>query len=192
MLKNCYYWMLEKSAHPHAKWYLAGISFAESSFSPFPPDPLMVPMIIKDKGQTWRLAFITTISSALGGVLGYGIGLYLFQKVGVPILETYGLQEKFASFQETFHHWGFWAIMIKAFTPIPFKLVTITCGAVKFNFWLFLLASTLSRGMRFYILAAVLKRYGNAMHELMEKYIWSISLAFIGILVAGFFVVRYL
>jgi membrane protein YqaA with SNARE-associated domain len=192
MLKKLYYWTLGKAGHAHAKWYLAGISFAESSISPIPPDPLMVPMIIKDKSQAWSVAFIATISSALGGVLGYGIGLFLFEKLGVPILETYGLQEKFASFQETFHHWGFLAIMIKAFTPIPFKLVTITCGAVKFNFWLFLLASTLSRGMRFYILAAVLRRYGDIMHALMEKYIWSITLVFIAVLVAGFFLVKYL
>jgi membrane protein YqaA with SNARE-associated domain len=192
MLKKLYHWMLEKSGHPHAKWYLAGISFAESSFSPFPPDPLMVPMIIKDKSQAWSIAFIATISSALGGILGYAIGLFLFQKLGAAILTAYGLQEKFISFQETFHQWGFLAIMIKAFTPIPFKLVTITCGAVKFNFWLFLLASTLSRGVRFYILAAVLRRYGETMHTLMEKHIWPITLIFIGVLVVGFFVVKYL
>jgi membrane protein YqaA with SNARE-associated domain len=192
MLKKSYTWILEKAGHPYAKWYLAGISFAESSVSPFPPDPLMVPMIIRDKSKAWSVAFNATVSSALGGILGYAIGLFLFEKLGVPILNAYSLQDKFTTFQETFHRWGFLAIMIKAFTPIPFKLVTITCGAVKFNFWLFLLASTLSRGLRFYILAAALKRWGIRINTLMEEHIGLITLMFIGLLVGGFFLVKYI
>ena len=191
MFKKIYHWMLAKAGHPHAKWYLAGISFAESSMSPLPPDPLMVPMIIKDKDQAWSIAFIATLASALGGVVGYGIGFFLFEKLGMPILEAYGLQDKFLIFQESFHRWGFWAIVIKAFTPIPFKLVTITCGAVKFNFWLFLVASTLSRGLRFYILAGLLKRYGVTMHKLIDQNIQLVSIAFLALLISGFFIVKY-
>jgi len=191
MFKKIYHWMLAKAGHPHAKWYLAGISFAESSMSPLPPDPLMVPMIIKDKEQAWSIAFIATLASALGGIVGYGIGFFLFEKLGMPILEAYGLQDKFLIFQETFHRWGFWAIVIKAFTPIPFKLVTITCGAVKFNFWLFLVASTLSRGLRFYILSGLLKRYGVTMHKLIDQNIQLVSIAFLALLIGGFFIVKY-
>lgn len=191
MLKKIYHWMLEKAGHPHAKWYLGGISFAESSMSPLPPDPLMVPMVIQNKDQAWSLAFLTTITSALGGVLGYAIGFYLFEKLGLPILQAYGLEAKFAVFQENFHKWGFWAIIIKAFTPIPFKLVTITCGALKFNFWLFLLASTLSRGLRFYILAGLLRKYGPTMHRIIDKNIKLVSITFIALLIGGFFLVKY-
>ena len=192
MLKKTYHWMLKKADHPHARWYLGGISFAESSMSPIPPDPLMVPMIIQNKDQAWFLAFLTTITSALGGVLGYGIGFYLFAKLGMPILETYGLVDKFHVFQETFHKWGFWAIVIKAFTPIPFKLVTITCGALKFNFWLFLVASTISRGLRFYILATLLKKYGPTIHGIIDKNIRMVTFIFVAVLVGGFFLVKYL
>lgn len=190
-MKRFYYWMLQKAGHPHAQWYLGVISFAESSMSPFPPDPLMVPMVLKRPDRAWFLAFLTTVTSALGGIVGYGIGLFLFKKLGMPILEAYGLESKFLVFQETFYRWGFWAIVIKAFTPIPFKLVTITCGALKFDFLLFVVASTLSRGLRFYIVAGLLKRYGPRMQAIIEKNISLVAWTFLGVLVGGFFLVKY-
>jgi membrane protein YqaA with SNARE-associated domain len=191
MMKRFYYWMMKKAGHPHARWYLGAISFAESSISPFPPDPLMVPMVLQDKRHAWSIAFLTTATSAIGGMVGYAIGLFLFEKLGMPILEAYGLQAKFLVFQETFYRWGFWAIVIKAFTPIPFKLVTITCGALKFDFLLFVVASTLSRGLRFYIVAGLLKRFGPHMQAIIEKNISLVAWTFIGVLIAGFFLVKY-
>lgn len=190
-MKRFYYWMLQKAGHPHAWWYLGAISFAESSVSPFPPDPLMVPMVLQNKEKAWSIAFLTTVTSVIGGVVGYGIGLFLFETLGLPILKTYGLEAKFALFQETFYRWGFWAIVIKALTPIPFKLVTITCGALKFNFTLFVIASTLSRGLRFYGMAALLKRFGPSMQKVIEKNIQLVAWSFIGLLIGGFFLVKY-
>jgi membrane protein YqaA with SNARE-associated domain len=192
MIKSMYNWIINKAGHPHAKWYLFGISFTESSISPFPPDPLMVPMVIKNKDKAWHYAWLTTLASVTGGMVGYAIGFYLFQKIGIPVLKAYGLMDKLEIFQNSFYKWGFWAIVIKAFTPIPFKLVTITCGALQFSFWKFILASTISRGIRFYLLAGILYKYGPKMHDLIERNIMLVSTLFIGLLVGGFFIVKYL
>lgn len=191
-MKKLYLWLLEKSKHRHAPWYLAAVSFTESSISFIPPDPMMVPMIVSHKERAWFLAFLTTLSSVLGGALGYAIGFYLFERLGVPILQTYGLMAKMTAFQNFFHEWGFWAIVIKAFTPIPFKLVTITAGAVKFNFWMFMVASTLSRAIRFYLEAAIVWKWGAKMNELIQDNIMLVSSLFLGLLIGGFFVVKYL
>lgn len=192
MIRKFYNWMMKKAEHPLASWYLGLISFAESSISPIPPDPLMIPMILRRPDRAWFLAFLTTVTSALGGVVGYGIGLFLFEKVGIPVLEAYGLQSKFVAFQALFYKWGFWAIVIKALTPIPFKLVTITCGALHFNFTLFVIASTLSRGFRFYGVAALLKKFGEPMERMITQHIQVLSLVFIAVLVGGFFLVKYI
>lgn len=191
-MKKLYLWLLEKSKHRHAPWYLALVSFTESSISFIPPDPMMVPMIVAHKERAWFLAFLTTTSSVLGGVLGYAIGFYLFERMGVPILETYGLMEKITIFQSFFNEWGFWAIVIKAFTPIPFKLVTITAGALKFDFALFMLASLLSRGIRFYLEAAVVWKWGAQMNNLIQENIMLVSSLFLGALIGGFFILKYL
>ncbi len=192
MMKKLYLWLLEKSKHPKAPWYLAFISFTESSVSFIPPDPMMVPMIVAHKDRAWNLAFITTASSVLGGALGYMIGFFLFEKFGLPILEAYGLTQKIEPFQNLFHKWGFWAIVIKAFTPIPYKLVTITAGALKFNFWMFMLASTISRGIRFYLEALIVWKFGPKMNEIIQENIMLVSTLFIALLVGGFFLIKYI
>jgi membrane protein YqaA with SNARE-associated domain len=186
-----YNWMVKKASHPHATWYLFAISFTESSFSPIPPDPLMVPMIILHKSRAWWLAFVTSAASVLGGILGYAIGYYLFEKYGIPILQFYGLTESFTSFQGSFCEWGFWAIVIKAFTPIPFKLVTIACGVLKFDFTMFMIATTISRSLRFYIEAIVLWKYGPQMQKLLEKHLLIIGGAFLLLLAGGVIAVKY-
>lgn len=192
LMKKLYLWLLEKSKSKKAPWYLALVSFTESSVSFIPPDPILVPMIVADKTRAWRLAFLTTITSVLGGVVGYAIGFYLFEKVGLPILETYNLTSKVEPFQELFHKWGFWAIVIKAFTPIPFKLVTITAGALKFNFWSFLTASTISRAIRFYLEAFIVWKFGARMNEVIQENIMIVTTAFIALLVGGFFLIKYI
>ncbi len=191
-MKRFYHWLLEKSRHPHAFWYLGGISFTESFISFIPPDPLLGPMIVAEPKRAYGLAAWSTFTSVLGGFIGYAIGFFLFKKFGLPILETYGLTEKMSAFQAMFHKWGFWAILLKAFTPIPFKLVTITSGVVHFNFWLFAAACTLSRGLRFFLEAVLLKHCGKALHDLMERYLMVIALLFLGLLVFGFFIVKYI
>lgn len=191
-MKKLYLWLLEKSKSKKAPWYLALISFTESSVSFIPPDPMLVPMIVADKTRAWRLAFLTTSTSVLGGMLGYAIGFYLFEKIGLPILETYNLTSKIEPFQDLFHKWGFWAIVVKAFTPIPFKLVTITAGALKFNFWSFLTASTISRGIRFYLEALIVWKFGAKMNEIIQENVMVVTTVFIALLVGGFFIIKYI
>lgn len=191
MLHKTYNWLIEKAQHPYAVWYLGLVSFLESSISFIPPDPLMVPMIVADRTKAWFLAFVTTVTSVIGGMLGYAIGFYLFQRLGVPILETYGLMNELTVFQNWFHTWGIWAILIKAFTPIPFKLVTITCGAIKFSFWSFLWASALSRGLRFFIEAALLWKCGPQMHKIIQKNIVLVTTTFIIVLLGGVLILKY-
>ncbi len=191
-IHKLYNWLLAKSRHPHAFWYLGIISFTESSVSFIPPDPMMIPMIVADKKRAWTLALWTTFTSVAGGFLGYAIGFYLFERLGIPILKAYGLMEHLASFEEFFHTWGFWAIMIKALTPIPFKLVTITAGALKFNIWTFFVASTLSRGFRFFVEAALLWKFGEQINRIIQKHMMLVGTLFVIALVGGFIVVRYL
>ena len=186
-----YNWIVEKSSHPRASWYLFAISFTESSFSPFPPDPLMVPMIIMNKSRAWWLAFLTSLASVLGGILGYAIGYYLFAEYGERILQFYGLTEAFSNFKHSFETWGFWAIIIKAFTPIPFKLVTIACGVLKFDFTMFMIATTISRSLRFFIEAVVLWKYGPQMQKLLEKHLMIIGGAFLLLLAGGVVAIKY-
>jgi len=153
---------------------------------------MMIPMIVAHKDRAWFLAFLTTATSVIGGAIGYAIGFYLFERLGVPVLKAYGLMEKLSAFQTFFNNWGFWAIVIKAFTPIPFKLVTITAGALKFNFGLFMAASLLSRGIRFYLEAAIVWKFGEKMNKIIQENMMLVSTLFLALLIGGFFLIKYL
>jgi membrane protein YqaA with SNARE-associated domain len=192
MLKQLYAWSIKHASHPRATWILALISFTESSVSPIPPDPLMFPMVIANRDRAWFLASICTAASVVGGALGYAIGYYLFQSIGVKILDFYNLNTAFETLQAWFNKWGFWIIVVKGLTPIPFKVVTITSGVTKLNFVTFILASIISRGSRFFIEAALLWRYGPKMHAIIEKNIWLVTISFITLLVLGFWVLKYI
>ncbi|MEI8320548.1 MAG: YqaA family protein [Alphaproteobacteria bacterium] len=192
MLGKIYNWLIEKSKHPYAVWYLGAIAFLESSVSFLPPDPMLIPMVVANRSKAWFLAFVTTMSSAAGGILGYAIGFYLFDVIGIPILKTYGLLPELAAFQNWFHKWGVWAIILKGFTPIPFKLVTITCGAIKFSFWSFLGASILSRGVRFFVEAFLLWKFGPKLNNIIQKNIMLMFVGFLVALVVGVWMLKYL
>lgn len=191
-MKKIYSWVLSKSKLPVAGRYLFWVSFLESSISPIPPDPLIIPMIISKPHKAWFHAFNCTSASVLGGILGYSIGYFTFEKWGIPILEFYGMMDNYEAFKELFHTYGFWAIVIKAFLPIPFKLATIASGAVSFPFVSFVVSSTISRGVRFYLEAALVKYYGPAVNSVIEKNLLISALALIGLLVGGFIMVKYI
>jgi membrane protein YqaA with SNARE-associated domain len=169
---------------PHATKIVSGVAFAESSFFPLPPDLMLVPMVLAEPTRAWFLAALCSLSSVAGGVLGYFIGFFLFESIGMRVLETYHLSQEFHNFQSLFQNWGFWIILAKGVTPIPYKLVTIASGASQLNFWLFVGASLISRSLRFYILAGLTWYFGDYATDLLNKYsgwIFVLILAFIGL-----------
>jgi membrane protein YqaA with SNARE-associated domain len=156
MLRKLYDRILALAASARAPWWLAAISFAESSFFPIPPDTLLIPMALARPDRAWRLALICTIASVAGGALGYLIGYMLFDQWLKPVLDSYGYGAKFDAFQTWYGEWGLLVILIKGLTPVPFKIVTIASGAAKFNFWVFMASSMVTRGGRFFLESTLL------------------------------------
>lgn len=192
MFKKLYSWVIAQSDKPYAPWILGIVSFLESSISPIPPDPLLIPMALTRPERSWFLAFLTTATSVIGGFLGYLIGYFLFETIGEWIIITYGLQNAFLKLQALFNEWGFWIIVLKGLTPIPFKVVTITSGVTGLNFITFALASIISRGARFYIEAFLLWKYGPAMRSVIEKNVTALAFATIGALIGGFALLKFI
>jgi membrane protein YqaA with SNARE-associated domain len=192
MLKRLYDRMLEVAAGPNAMWALIAVSFAESSFFPIPGDVLMIPMMLAAPRKAWRIAAIATISSVLGGLLGYAIGYWGFDLIGRPILEFYHAMHRYDALKAGFDQWGAWIIIIKGLTPIPYKLVTIAAGVTHFDLLTFVAASIISRSIRFFFLAALLWWFGPAVRDFIEKRLMLVTTGFAVCLVGGFLVIRYL
>jgi membrane protein YqaA with SNARE-associated domain len=191
MLRRLYDWVIRMAEHPKSLWVLAGVSFAESSFFPIPPDVMLIPMILARRAKAWLIAGVCTIASVAGGFFGYAIGYFLFDTIGQPVLEFYA-PGAFAEFQQQFNKWGLWIILIKGMTPIPYKLVTIAAGAAHFDLLVFGLASIVTRGARFYLVAVLLYFFGEPIREFIEKHLTLVTTAFVIILVGGFVAVSYL
>jgi membrane protein YqaA with SNARE-associated domain len=188
VINRLYSATLAMAAHRHAMAAMALISFAESSFLPVPPDFLLVPMILAQPRRAWLIAAICTITSVVGGYLGYAIGYYLFDAVGQPVLEFYHAMDKYEAYKAAFAEWGVWIIVIKGLTPIPFKLVTIASGAAQFD----TMASLVSRSLRFFPLAALLWRFGDPIRDFIERRLMLVTSLVAAVLVGGFVVLRYL
>ena len=189
MLRQLYEWTLSLAASRHAVRALAVVSFVESSFFPIPPDALLVPMIIADRRRAWYYALVATIASVLGGFLGYAIGYFAFDTIGEPLLRFYGVTEQYQSLQHLYDRWGAWLIVIKGATPIPYKLVTIASGAFHFDLLTFTVASVISRGIRFFLIAALLWRFGEPIRDFIEKRLTLVFSVSVVALVGGFLVV---
>jgi membrane protein YqaA with SNARE-associated domain len=183
---------LAVAAHRHAMAAMALISFAESSFLPLPPDILLVPMTLAQPRRAWLIALVCTIASVTGGYVGYAIGYFLFDAIGLPVLEFYHMMDKYEAFKAAFAEWGAWIIVIKGLTPIPFKLVTIASGAAQFDLVTFTLASLVSRSLRFFLLAALLWRFGEPIRDFIERRLMLVTSMIAAALVGGFVVLRYL
>lgn len=186
MLQRTYNWILGFANHRYAIWILAAVAFAESSFFPIPPDPLYIAMLLARREKIWQLAVICTISSVVGGWLGYAIGYGLYETIGEFILQTYGLQAAFDKFQDSFNEWGFWIVALKGLTPIPYKVVTIACGVTGLDFTSFTIASFIARGFRFFLLAILFWYYGPPIKDYIEKNLTFVTLASVGTLLGGF------
>ncbi|MEB3702804.1 DedA family protein [Candidatus Bealeia paramacronuclearis] len=186
MLRKFYDWMLSFADHPRAIWVLSAVSFAESSFFPIPPDPLYIAMLLSNRDKVWKLAFICTITSVLGGLLGYAIGYSLYETLGEWILHTYGLQAAFDKFQHSFNQWGFWIVALKGLTPIPYKVVTIACGLTGLDIFKFMLASVIARGFRFFMLATLFWYYGPSIKTYIDENLTLVTFVALAALVGGF------
>jgi membrane protein YqaA with SNARE-associated domain len=151
--------------HRHAPWYLGALSFAESSFFPIPPDVMLAPMALAQPHNAWRFALLTTLTSVLGGVFGYMIGYFLFELLHIAeLLQQLGYEESYLTTQAWFQRWGFWAVFLAGFSPIPYKVFTITAGVVSMMLIPFILASLVGRGARFFLVAAFMY-WGGARME---------------------------
>lgn len=192
MLQKTYDWMMEKAAHRHAVWWLAAISFIESSIFPIPPDLMLIPMVLAAPTRWFRLALICTISSVVGGYLGYAIGYYFMDSVGAAILAAFHLTEKFAAFKPLVDEYGVWVIIVKGATPIPYKLITIAAGAFHFDLAHFTFASIIARGMRFFLVAVLLWQFGPPIRHFVETRLKLVTTALVVLMVAGVAVLKLL
>lgn len=192
MLRKLYDWIIAYSAKPSAPWALAIVAFAESSVFLVPPDVLQVPMTLARPDKAWRYALIATVASVLGGLVGYAIGALLYDSVGKLIIEFYGYGQKVDQFRAAYAHYGHWVILLKGLTPIPYKLVTITSGFADYNLFWFVVLSLITRGARFFLLAALLHHFGPRAREFIEKRLGLVMLAFLAIIVIGLVAAAYL
>lgn len=171
LFSKLYNKVMKWSRHPHAERYLAGLSFAESSFFPIPPDVMLAPMALAKTDKAFRFALITTLFSVAGGILGYTIGMWFFDLIQ-PLIGSGGRwEQQYMVTQKWFSEWGFWAIFIAGFSPIPYKIFTITAGAIGMLFIPFVIASAIGRGARFFIVASLMKWGGKEMELKLKQYI---------------------
>ncbi len=190
MLRRLYDWTLSLAHSPYALWALAIVAFIESSVFPIPPDLLMIPMIIATPRRAFLIAGIATVSSVLGGLLGYGIGMFAFESVGQPILETLGKADSMAEFSTRFNDMGFWAVLIAGLTPFPYKVITIMSGWTAMPIGTFVITSILARALRFFIVATLLWKYGEPIRDFIEKRLGLMFILFCILLFGGFFLIH--
>lgn len=192
MMRRLYDWVMELAQHRRAIPAMGAVSFAESSFFPIPPDVMLIPMVLANRSKAFTIALVCTVTSVLGGLLGYAIGYYFFETIGAWVVQAYHLEAGMAKFRQGFDEYGTWIILIKGLTPIPYKLVTIASGAAHFDLFTFVWASIVTRGARFFIVAALLWKFGEPIRTFIEERFTLVSWAFLIALVGGFVVVRYI
>lgn len=189
MLKRLYHWTMSLAESRYAIWILAVVSFFEASVFPIPPDVLMIPMILAAPRRAFLIAGVTTVSSVLGGALGYATGLYLFDQVGRPVLEFYGKSDAFIVFSDYYNRFGAQLLLISGITPFPFKATTILSGATALNFTTFMIFTLIGRGIRFFIVAALLWKFGPPIRHFIEKRLGMMFTIGLLLLLGGFMVI---
>jgi len=192
MLRRLYDWCIQAAETKSATWILGGVSFAESSFFPVPPDVMLIPMSLARPDKAYRYALLCTLASVAGGVVGYLIGALLYESLGLWIIQLYGYGTKVEQFRAAYAEWGAWIILLKGLTPIPYKIVTIASGFAAYNLGLFILFSIITRGARFFIVAFLINRYGDRARAIIEERLglW-VTIAAV-VIVAGFVAVTWL
>lgn len=183
-----YEWTLKWAEHKFAPAILACLTFAESVFFPIPPDVLLAPMVLAKRERAWHLATLTTVSSIIGGMVGYGLGYVMFEPWIQPLITELGYQDKFDHVMSWFSEWGIWVVFIAGFSPIPYKLFTVSAGFLQLAFLPFIIASLIGRGMRFFLVAGVIRWGGEPMEKKIKQWIdvigWIVVIAIIIIYIA--------
>jgi membrane protein YqaA with SNARE-associated domain len=192
MLRRIYDLTMAFAAHRRATWALAAVAFAESSFFPIPPDVLLIPMVLANRDRAWLYASIGTVASVIGGVVGWLIGALLYTTVAEPILHFYGLVDQFASFSRRYNDYGIWIVFFAGLTPFPYKVITIASGATGLAMPVFIVASIVSRGLRFFAVAGLLWWLGPPIRDFIERRLGLMFTIFVVLLFGGFIVARYL
>jgi len=192
MLRRLYDWTMSLASGPKAEPMLAGVAFAESSFFPIPPDILLIPMVLAKRMWAWRYAAVATAASVIGGIAGYLIGMFLFEAMARPLLRFYGYEAQFAEFATLYNDWGIWIVLFAGVTPFPYKVITIASGATGLNLPIFILASIVARGARFFIVAALLYWVGPPIRTFIEKRLGLVFTVFMVLLIGGFVAARFI
>ena len=185
IIRKTYDLMLKWSASPNAMFWLFLVAFAESSFFPIPPDIMLIPMILATPTKAWKIAGVATLASLIGGYFGYAIGVFAFDMIAEPILNFYHALDKFHTFENYYHQYGAWIVFGAGITPFPYKIITIASGVVHLDLIVFTIASILARGMRFFVVAWLLKKYGEPMKYFIDKHLGKLSVLFLILLIAG-------
>jgi membrane protein YqaA with SNARE-associated domain len=191
ILRALYDWTMRLAATRHATWALAVVAAIESSVFPIPPDVLLIPMVLANRAKAFWYAFVATVASVLGGLIGYALGALLFEAVARPILDFYGYLEQFDRFAEYYNSWGAWAVLIAGVTPFPFKVITIASGATQLSLAVFVLASLVARAIRFFLVAGLLYWFGPPVRTFIEARLGLLATVFVVLLVGGFVLARY-
>lgn len=192
MIQRLYDWTLGLAEHRHALWVLALVSFLESSMFPIPPDIIMIPMIIARPSRAFIIAGVALVASVLGGMLGYAIGALAFDALGAPILSALGKTDSMAEFATRFNDLGFWAVLTAGVTPFPYKVITIMSGWTAMPLGTFIVTSILARGLRFFLVALLLWKFGAPVRDFIEKRLPLMFTIAVALLIGGFFVVKLL
>ena len=190
MLRALYDWTMAQATHPRALWILAFVAFVESSFFPIPPDVLMIPMILARPKQAWLIALVALVASVAGGLLGYAIGAFAFDQIGAPMLAAMGKGAAMEAFNTRFNDFGFWPVLIAGITPFPYKVITIMSGWTALPLGTFIVTSIIARGVRFFLIAALLYRFGAPVRDFIEKRLGLVFIVFVVLLLGGFYLVK--
>lgn len=190
-MRKLYYWVLSWAFTPYAVPALFGLAFAESSFFPVPPDVLLIALAISVPAKAFYYALICSIGSVLGGMVGYLIGYGLMDVIGYRIVDFYGFTDKWNVVGDLYNRYAAWAVGIAGVTPIPYKVFTIAGGAFKIDFLVFVLASAVSRSARFFIVAALIYKFGAPVRAFIDKYFDILAIVFVILLIGGFVLVKY-
>lgn len=191
-IKRLYDACMDWIAGPYGIWVLLVIAFVESSFFPIPPDVFLIAMCISAPSRAFKYAAVCSVGSVLGGAFGYGLGFWFMDSVGQQIIGWYGLEDKFSTVQHLYRSYDVWAVGAAGFTPLPYKLFTITAGAFQLNFATFVLVSLVSRSARFFLVAAFIWKFGEPVKRYIDKYFNVLSIIFIILLVGGFLLIKVL